>query len=77
MVNGSFQGARIKVYNSGIHLIDKHSSCFKDIKIQVFLVQDRPLMTVISVALGPIGAGKLFATGSGDCRARIWSYEKQ
>ena len=33
------------------------------------------LMVVISVALGPTMAGKLFATGSGDCRARIWSYE--
>ena len=32
-------------------------------------------MLVISVALGPLQAGKLFATGSGDCRARIWSYE--
>jgi general transcriptional corepressor TUP1 len=30
---------------------------------------------VISVALSPLSAGKLFATGSGDCRARIWSYE--
>jgi glucose repression regulatory protein TUP1 len=33
------------------------------------------LIVVISVALGPTVAGKLFATGSGDCRARIWSYE--
>ena len=32
-------------------------------------------MVVISVALGPVASGKLFATGSGDCRARIWSYE--
>src|SRR5579859_5676291 len=31
--------------------------------------------SVISVALGPTMAGKLFATGSGDCRARIWSYD--
>lgn len=33
------------------------------------------LTVVISVALSPLQAGKLFATGSGDCRARIWSYE--
>ena len=30
---------------------------------------------VISVALSPSSAGKLFATGSGDFRARIWSYD--
>jgi general transcriptional corepressor TUP1 len=30
---------------------------------------------VISVALAPLLGGKYFATGSGDCRARIWSYD--
>ena len=32
------------------------------------------LMLVISVALSPVLAGKLFATGSRNFRARIWSY---
>jgi len=30
---------------------------------------------VISVALAPVLGGKIFATGSGDCRVRIWSYD--
>jgi hypothetical protein len=40
----------------------------------VWFDYDNVLMVVISVALGPTLSCKLFATGSGDCRARIWSY---
>ena len=35
----------------------------------------RLLMIVISAAFAPVAGGKVFATGSGDCRARICSYE--
>lgn len=30
---------------------------------------------VISVAVAPFLGGNIFATGSGDCRARIWNYD--
>lgn len=33
------------------------------------------MFSVISVAISPSGR-PIFATGSGDNRARIWSYEK-
>jgi WD40 repeat protein len=74
MANGSFQEVKIEVYSSGILLMDNLNSCYKDTKIPVSS-HSLCLTIVISVALGPMNAGKLFATGSGDCRARIWSYE--
>jgi len=55
--------------------MDNHNLCSKAIRIQVFSLYDNINVKVISVALSPLSAGKLFATGSGDCRARIWSYE--
>ncbi|RHZ78297.1 hypothetical protein Glove_166g196 [Diversispora epigaea] len=44
------------------------------VKTELGLALDK---TLISVALSPAlsgPVGKLFATGSGDCRARVWRY---
>ena len=74
MANGWSLEVKIEACSSGTPWTDNRNSCFKDIKTRVSSFQ-YDLIVVISVALGPVMAGKLFATGSGDCRARIWSYE--
>lgn len=83
MVIGLFLDQRTVVFNSGILVQVKHSLCFKVIRIQVTDVKKGGvictlltdcLFIVISVATSP-GHKPMFATGSGDNRARIWSYE--
>ena len=76
MANGCSVGRRIAAASSGSQKRAIRISCFKATRIQVrtkthdtsaFLTRSP---TVISVA--PCPTGELFATGSGDMKARIW-----
>jgi glucose repression regulatory protein TUP1 len=76
MAHGSCPGPRTAVYNSGSRT-DRRSSCCRDTRIQASLISILvlPALTpspVISIDLAK--SGSLFASGSGDCHARIWQY---
>ena len=78
MVNGSLAAPRIEASNSGTLELAIPILCCKVIRTQASSdsVHSQAFLTfaalVISVA--PCPTGELFATGSGDMKARIWRY---
>lgn len=80
MVNLLYPDQKIEAFTFGIQTPVKFNSCYKVIKIQVHNASCQPPSfsplappLVISVAVTANGR-PLFASGSGDNRARIWSY---
>ena len=80
-MNGCSVDPRTEACNSGTPEVETRNWCCKGIRIQVshesFIHWDSEagcwrMTLVISVAPSP--RGELFATGSGDMRARIWRY---
>jgi glucose repression regulatory protein TUP1 len=74
--SGSCPGPRIEVYSSGKGT-DRRSFCCRDTRTRVSLLFIAPdlyadVRPVISIDLAK--SGNLFASGSGDCHARVWQY---
>jgi hypothetical protein len=78
-VNSLYPDQKIEAFTFGIQIRVKFNLCYKVIKIQVHNASCQPPFfslldpLVISVAVTANGR-PLFASGSGDNRARVWSY---